>query len=86
MVIVKIRASVKRLSEHATVNSFSMPLDELRLKESAEAGKVDSKGVYIVKPLLINHNPEITPIKPQSTYIVNSQLLRMRPVAFICPC
>lgn len=64
MVIVKIRASVKRLSEHATVNSFSMPLDELRLKESAEAGKVDSKGVYTVKPLLINHNPEITPIKP----------------------
>ena len=64
MVIVKVRASVSRLSMHAASNSYSMPLDELRLKEAAEQGKKDSKGVYTVKPLIINHVPEITPIKP----------------------
>ena len=63
-IIVKIRASVKRLSEHATVIGYSMLLDDERLKIAAEEGRKDRAGNYSVKPLKISHNPDITAIEP----------------------
>ena len=63
-IIIKIRASVKRLSEHARSIGYSMLLDDIRLKEAAEAGIPNKSGGYIVQPLLINHQPDITEIKP----------------------
>ena len=38
LIVVKIRASVKRLSEHAASINYSMLLDRHRLEEEARAG------------------------------------------------
>lgn len=65
MIIIKIRASVKRLAAHAQHTGFKLMLNELALKDKSEEGipTKDGRG-HVVRPLLINHNEEITPIKP----------------------
>ena len=59
--IIKVRADVERLSKHATDTGFQFLLDEVELKEAAEAGISDK-----VRPIYIPHDPEITEMKPYS--------------------
>ena len=63
-IICKIRASTRRLSEHAIKIGQKMLLDAKRLQDAAEAGITSANGDYIVPRLRIHHDPNITTIEP----------------------
>ena len=61
-----------------------MLLDDIRLKEAAEAGIPNKSGGYIVQPLLINHQPDITEIKPHEFIYSQFPVTSMQTLSIYC--
>jgi hypothetical protein len=71
-IIVKIRATLHQLKNHADLINYKMVMDPNELKERITWGLQDDTGVsYLIKPVSIPHIPEISTIQPYE-YIYSS--------------